>query len=42
MPVDVTAEEIQDAGEELGTLLGQVLETKIGVRRIITILRELP
>lgn len=27
--------EIREAAEELGTLLGQVLEAKIGVRRII-------
>lgn len=39
--VDVTNEEIQESGEDLGTVLGQVLETKIGVRRIITLLEEL-
>ena len=38
---EVTATEIQEIGEELGTLLGQVLETKIEVRRIITRLENL-
>lgn len=38
---EVTATEIQEIGEELGTLLGQVLETKIEVRRIITRLQNL-
>lgn len=38
---DVIAEEIQEVGEDLGTLLGRVLETKIGSRRIIRILEEL-
>lgn len=33
---DVTTEEIQEAGEDLGTLLGQVLEAKIEVKLIIT------
>lgn len=33
---DVTEAEIQEAGEDLSTLLGRVLEAKIGVRRIIT------
>ncbi len=37
---DVTIEEIQNAGEDLGTLLGWVLETKILGRRIISILEE--
>ncbi|MFB2972564.1 hypothetical protein ACE1CD_26695 [Aerosakkonema sp. BLCC-F183] len=32
---DVTDLEIKEAGEELGTLLGQVIEAKIGVRRIV-------
>ncbi len=38
---DATAEEIQDVGEELGTLLGRVLESKIAVRKINTNLEEL-
>ena len=38
---DVTAAEIQEAGEDLGTILGRVLETKIGIRRIITRFFEL-
>lgn len=38
---DVTAEEIQEAGEDLGTLLGRVLEAKMGGKRIIIILEEL-
>ena len=33
---EITAEEIQEAGEDLGALLGQVLETKIEVRQILT------
>jgi len=33
---DVTEEQIQRAGETLSTLLGRVLEAKIGVRQIIT------
>lgn len=37
---DVTDEEIQEAGEDLGEQLGRVLEAKIGVRRIISILEE--
>ncbi|MFB2895894.1 hypothetical protein ACE1CI_23540 [Aerosakkonemataceae cyanobacterium BLCC-F50] len=32
---DVTDLEIQEVGEELGTLLGQVVEAKIGIRRIV-------
>lgn len=39
---NVRAEEIQEALEELATMLGVVLETKIRVERIITRLRELP
>ncbi|MFB2834467.1 hypothetical protein [Floridanema evergladense] len=41
-PVDVNAEEIQEAGEDLGTELGRVLEAKLSVRRIINRLQELP
>ncbi len=35
------AEVVQDAGEELGDLLGRVLETKIGMERIIARLENL-
>lgn len=38
---EATTEEIQAMGEELGTLLGQVLETTIEVRRIVTRLQNL-
>jgi len=38
---DVTAEEIQEGGEDLGMLLGQVLEAKIDSRSIIRILEGL-
>ena len=38
---EVTFLEIQEAGEDLGTLLGRALETKITVVRIITSLSEL-
>lgn len=38
---DVTVEEIQEAGQDLGTLLGRVLETKIAGRQIVMILEEL-
>lgn len=38
---EVTAEEIQEAGEALATSLGQALETKIEVRQIISRLRRL-
>jgi hypothetical protein len=40
--VDVTTEEIQEVAEELATMLGVVLETKIRVVRIITRLETLP
>ncbi len=39
-PNDVPPEVITEAGEDLGTLLGRVLETKIALRRIITRLEE--
>ena len=39
---DVTLRELQETGEELGTLLGQVLETKIAVRRLIERLENQP
>lgn len=38
---DVTLEDIQESGEDLSSLLGQVLESKIEVNSIIEILREL-
>jgi hypothetical protein len=41
LEVDVTAENILEAGEDLGTELGQVLEAKISIKRIIARLREL-
>lgn len=37
---EASAEEIQEAGEDLSTLLGQVLETKIEITKIITRLRS--
>ncbi|MGL4622382.1 restriction endonuclease subunit S [Chroococcidiopsis sp.] len=37
---DASAEEIQEAGEDLSTLLGQAIETKIEVRRIMTRLQS--
>jgi ABC-type transporter Mla subunit MlaD len=37
---EASAEEIQEAGEDLSTLLGQAIETKIEVRRILTRLRS--
>ncbi|MFB2892244.1 hypothetical protein ACE1CI_04785 [Aerosakkonemataceae cyanobacterium BLCC-F50] len=40
-PDDVTATEIQEAGEDLGSILGRALETKIRVERIINNLEEL-
>lgn len=38
---DVTEESIQEAGEDLGEQ-GRVLEAKMGVRRIMNTLEELP
>ena len=40
--VNVTTEEIQEVAEDLATMLGVVLETKIRVERIITRLENLP
>ena len=40
-PSNVLLELIQDAGEDLGSLLGQVLENKIRGRRILNLLEEL-
>lgn len=41
-PSEVTNDVIQEAGEELGTLLGKVLEVKINVNRTKTRLENLP
>jgi len=40
-PDDITVSEVREAGEDLGTLLGKTLETKIRVDRIIENLEEL-
>ena len=40
-PNNVQTEIVQDAGEELGDLLGRVLEAKIGMERIIARLENL-
>ena len=40
-PDHVRTEVVQDAGEELGDLLGRVLEAKIGMERIIDRLENL-
>jgi hypothetical protein len=40
-PDDVPTEVVQDAGEELGNLLGRVLEAKIGMERILDRLENL-
>jgi hypothetical protein len=42
LSINVTEDETQEVGEELGTLLGVTLEIKAGVRRILNILEELP
>lgn len=39
---DVQPSEIQEAGEELGTILGLVMEAKIRVTTILTSLQDLP
>ncbi|MFB2896962.1 hypothetical protein ACE1CI_28950 [Aerosakkonemataceae cyanobacterium BLCC-F50] len=39
---DVLEELIQEAGEDLGEQLGRVIEAKMGVRRIMNTLEELP
>lgn len=39
--VNVPAQVVQQAGEDLGTLLGRTLEAKIGVRQISTRLESL-
>ena len=38
---DITAAEIQEAGEDLGILLGQCLEAKIRGKRILDLLQDL-
>lgn len=38
---DVTAEEVQEAGEDLGILLERVLEAKMSGRQILDILKQL-
>lgn len=38
---DILDEEIQEAGEDLGTLMGQLIEVKIGGRRILSILEQM-
>ena len=38
---DITTAEIQEAGEDLGILLGQCLEAKIRGKRILNILKDL-
>ena len=38
---DITTTEIQEAGEDLGVLLGQCLEAKIRGKRILDILKNL-
>ncbi|NEP46138.1 MAG: restriction endonuclease subunit S [Okeania sp. SIO2H7] len=40
-PADVDIEEIQEAGEDLGTLLGRIFEAKMQVEGIIARLEEL-
>lgn len=40
--VDITGQELQKVGEEMATMLGVVLETKMRVKRIINRLKELP
>lgn len=38
---DITSADIQEAGEDLGRLLGQCLEAKIRGKRILNILKDL-
>jgi hypothetical protein len=38
---DILDEEIQEAGEDLGTLMGQLIEVQIGGRRILSILEQM-
>ncbi|MGK7930895.1 MAG: restriction endonuclease subunit S [Microcystaceae cyanobacterium] len=39
--VDVTSEEIQEAGEDISTLLGRIIEAKIEIQQAVTILENL-
>jgi hypothetical protein len=41
-PTNTFVEAVQEAGEDLATLLGRVLETKILVSRILTRLENIP
>lgn len=41
-PVNVPAEVIQESGEDLGNLLGRVIEAKTRVEQILNFLRGLP
>ncbi len=41
MPSNASVAEIQEAGEDLGTLVGRVIETRLGVKRIINLLERL-
>jgi hypothetical protein len=41
LPENVTEEIVQNAGEELGDLLGRALESKIGLGKIIERLERL-
>ena len=41
-PVEVQTDTIQESGEDLGTLLGGVLEGKNRVEQILNFLRGLP
>ncbi len=38
---DLTYEAIQEIGEDLGELLGRIIEAKVGVENILKILEEL-
>ncbi len=38
---DILDEEILEAGEDLGTLMGQLIEVQIGGRRILSILEQM-
>lgn len=42
LPTDVTGSEIQEAGEDLATLLGRVLEVKINASSLTTNLENWP
>lgn len=42
LPDRISAQAVQEAGEDLATLLGKVLEGKISVERVITLIEEYP